>query len=213
MHGDILFINKNHISAAKSIYETHLKKKPLKKFIVAVSGEVSTGKSEISQLLARMLSKDNKRTKVINMDSFYKVPPKDRQAWRKKNGLDKIGPQEYDWDRINQTIKAFKQGEEATIPYADVITKQLDLLTTSFQDIDILIVNGLYAVALEESNLNIIIELDYHDSLKQQIRSENETLDEWRMKELEQEHKMVLSLKKKGHYFVDSDTSLEFFHL
>jgi|AntRauTorckE6833_2_1112554.scaffolds.fasta_scaffold00634_3 uridine kinase len=213
MQGDILFINKNHVSAARNIYEKHLEEKPLKKYIITVTGETQTGKSEIAYLLARLLAADNVTAKVLNMDSYYRIPPKERQAWRRKHGIEAIGVQEYDWDKVNKTVEAFKNDQKATVPYVDVITKRVDELITDFNGIDVLILNGLYAIACKQSNLNVFIELDYRDSLREQQKSSNEVLDEWRMKELEQEHKIVQALKKDGHYFVDSDTSLEFYHL
>jgi uridine kinase len=160
-----------------------------------------------------LLAADNVTAKVLNMDSYYRIPPKERQAWRRKHGIEAIGVQEYDWDKVNKTVEAFKNDQKATVPYVDVITKRVDELITDFNGIDVLILNGLYAIACKQSNLNVFIELDYRDSLREQQKSSNEVLDEWRMKELEQEHKIVQALKKDGHYFVDSDTSLEFYHL
>lgn len=213
MQGDILFINKNHVTAAKNIFEQHLEGKPLNKYIITVTGETQTGKSEIAYLLARLLAGDGKTAKVLNMDSYYRIPPKERHEWRKKNGIDSIGVEEYDWDKVKETVDAFKKGEKAQVPYVDVITKQVDQLTTDFKGVDVLILNGLYAIACKKSDLNVFIELDFHDSIKEQKESKNEVLDEWRMKELEKEHQVVQSLKNKGDYFVDSDTSLDFFHL
>jgi uridine kinase len=213
MQGDILFINKNHVTAAKNIFEQHLEEKPLNKYIITVTGEAQTGKSEIAYLLARLLAAEGKTAKVLNMDSYYRIPPTRRQEWRKKNGIDSIGVEEYDWEKVNETVDAFKKSEEVKVPYVDVITKKVDQLITDFKGIDVLILNGLYAIACEKSDLNVFIELDYHDSIKEQKKSKNEVLDEWRMKELEREHQVVQSLKDKGHYFVDSDTSLEFFHV
>jgi uridine kinase len=213
MQGDILFINQNHVDAARNIYEAHLQEKSLKKFIITVTGETQTGKSEIAYLLAKLLAADGVTAKVLNMDSYYKIPPKERQSWRKKHGVESIGLQEYDWDKVNETVDAFKVGKKVSVPYVDVITKEVDELTTDFKNVEVLILNGLYAIACKRSDLNVFIELDYHDSLREQKKSNNEVLDDWRMKELEQEHKVVQSLKKQGHYFVDSDTSLEFYHL
>ncbi|MDZ7774114.1 MAG: hypothetical protein U5L09_00130 [Bacteroidales bacterium] len=157
-----------------------------------------------------MLAADNVTAKVLNVDSYYRIPPKERQAWRRKHGIEAIGVQEYDWDKVNKTVEAFKndQQKSAPCPMVDVITKGWMSLTTDFNGIDVLILNGLYAIACKQSNLNVFIELDYRDSLREQQKSSNEVLDEWRMKELEQEHKIVQALKKDGHYFVDSDTSL-----
>lgn len=213
MHGDILFINQNHIKAVQDIYQAKLEEKPLDKYIIAITGEVESGKSEIAHLLGKKLMKDSKKAKVLNMDSYYKIPPAERREWRRKNGPGKIGLNEYDWQKINETIDAFKKGKKMTIPYADVITQQLDDLTTDFNGIDILILNGLYSIACKEADLRIFIELTYEETLDEQKRSQNETIDEWRLKELEQEHKVVESLKDKSDYYVDLDTSLKFYHL
>lgn len=213
MHGDILFINQNHIQTVQDIYRAKLEEKPLDKYIIAITGEVESGKSEIAHLLGKKLMKDGKKAKVLNMDSYYKIPPANRREWRRKNGPDKIGLEEYDWQKINETIDAFKKGKKVTIPYADVITQQLDDLSTDFNGIDILILNGLYSIACKVADLRIFIELTYEETLDEQKRSQNETIDEWRLKELEQEHKVVESLKDKADYYVDLDTSLKFYHL
>ncbi len=213
MHGDILFINQNHIEAVQNIYQAKLEERKLDKFIIAISGEVESGKSEIAHLLGKKLMNDGKKAKVLNMDSYYKIPPYERRVWRRKEGLDKIGLDEYNWDKIKETINAFKEGKQVTIPYADVITQQLDELTTTFKGIDVLILNGLYTIALDEADLRIFIELTFEETLDEQKRSENETIDEWRIKELEQEHKTLQSLKDKADYYVDLDTSLNFYHL
>lgn len=213
MHGDILFINQNHVKAAQNIYQEKLEEKPLDKYIVAISGEVESGKSEIAHLLGKKLMNAGKKAKVLNMDSYYKIPPSERREWRRKEGIGIIGLDEYDWDKIKQTLKAFKENKKVTIPYADVITQQLDELTTDFNGIDVLILNGLYTIAIDEADLKIFIELTYEETIDEQKRSENETIDEWRMKELQQEHKVLQSLKDKADYFVDLDTSLKFYHL
>jgi len=213
MHGDILFINQNHVKAVQNIFQEKLEEKPLDKYIIAISGEVESGKSEIAHLLGKKLLNAGKKAKVLNMDSYYKISPSERREWRRKEGIGKIGLNEYDWDKIKKTINAFKEDKKVTIPYADVITQQLDELTTDFNGIDVLILNGLYTIAIDEADLKIFIELTYEDTIDEQKRSENETIDEWRMKELEQEHKVLQSLKDKADYFVDLDTSLKFYHL
>jgi len=43
--------------------------------------------------------------------------------------------------------------------------------------------------------------------------SGNEQIDEWRMKVLEKEHEVALSIKKHADFYVDLDTSMDLFHL
>ncbi|MEA3504903.1 MAG: uridine kinase [Bacteroidota bacterium] len=213
MHGDLLFINKNQILATQQVYSARLEEQVKPKTIITVTGEVESGKTEIAHLLGKKLSMDGFKTKVLNLDSFYKIIPKERHAWRKKEGLDKIGPDEYDWDSIKEMVLAFKKNKKVTIPYADVIANEIDQLTTDFNGIDVLIINGLYAVACTKADLNIFIERSYEDSLKEQQNSMNENLDEWRYKELKQEHEVVTSLKHMADYFIDLDTSQNIYHI
>lgn len=213
MQGDLLFINKNQIIATQQVYSTHLEEKIKPKTIITVTGEVESGKTEISYLLGKKLSMNGFKTKVLNLDSFYNIIPKERRAWRKKEGLDKIGPDEYDWDSIRDMLAAFKNNEKVTIPHADVIANEIDELTTDFNGIDVLIINGLYAVACTKADLNIFIERSYKDSLEEQQKSMNEHLDEWRHKELKQEHEVVGSLKHMADYFIDLDTSQSIYHI
>lgn len=42
MQGDILFINKNHVTAAKNTFEQHLEEKLLNKYIITVTGEAQS---------------------------------------------------------------------------------------------------------------------------------------------------------------------------
>ena len=85
MKEDVLFINKHHESTARTIFEKVIEERK-DKFIIAVSGESESGKYEISHVLGRMLRKTGIRTKILNMDSFYKIPPLQRRAWRQKAG-------------------------------------------------------------------------------------------------------------------------------
>jgi uridine kinase len=55
--------------------------------------------------------------------------------------------------------------------------------------------------------------MTYKETMPEQILSGKEELDEYRMKVLEQEHKVVQSLKSKTDFYLDFDTSLEIFHL
>jgi len=213
MQGDLLFINDNQILATQQVYAARIKDQIKKKTIITITGEVESGKSEIAHLLGKKLSMDNIKTKVLNLDSFYKIPPKERHEWRKKQGLDKIGPEEYDWDNIKKMITAFQKNEKVTIPYADVIANEIDQLTTDFNGINVLIIDGLYAVACTKADLNIFIERSFEDSLQEQQKSMNENLDEWRHKELKKEHEVVNSLKHMADYFIDLDTSQNIYHI
>ncbi len=212
MLNDIININPKHEKAAASIYD-RVAQDLTAKYIITISGEVASGKCEIAQVLARSYKADGLKTKILHMDDYYIILPEERTAWRKKHGVDKIGYDEYDWERINRNVTDFKQNQKSSLPSVDLITLQVDELITDFSGIDILIINGLYSIMLEEANLRVFVEPTYKETFKDQIAERKEELDDFRMKVLEQEHKVVQSLKPLADYYVDFDNSIEAFHL
>lgn len=209
MLGDVLLINDLHKEAAKSIYdhllEARRKKKSNYRFIVAISGESGAGKSELSHSLALLLKKEGMRVKILHTDNYYTVPPNDRNEWRKKNGVKKVGYKEYDWKLLNRNIKEFKEGREALMPCVDIVSKQVDKLITKFSDIDILVVDGLYAIKIKDVDLRIYIDLTYHDTKTRRGGRGKEVNDDFRFQVLEMEHQSMLALKTKADLIVDKD--------
>ncbi|MCD4679043.1 MAG: hypothetical protein K8S00_01520, partial [Bacteroidales bacterium] len=71
--------------------------------------------------------------------------------------------------------------------------------------IDMLIIDGLYAINTEGIDLGVFIELTYHDTKKAQIVRGKEPQNEYRMKVLEREHQVVQSIKPKARLLVTKD--------
>ena len=210
MLNDILVLNKKHENAAKTIYE-RIKDELTDKYIISISGEVETGKAEVAHMLGKLFRKEGIRVKLLHMDNYYRVAPLDRTAWRKRHSIESIGYDEYDWEVINRNLKGFKDGKLTTIPCVDLFTGQIDQLTTNFESIQVLIVDGLYSVKIEEANLKVFIESTYHKTLEEQKLSEKEEMDEFRMLVLEREHTVVQSLKTLADFYLDFETANEIF--
>ncbi len=209
MLGDVLLISDLHKEAAKSIYDYLLdarsKKKSNYRFIVAISGESGAGKSELSHSLALLLKKEGMRVKILHTDNYYKVTPNERTEWRKKNGVKKVGYKEYDWKLLNRNIKEFKEGREALMPCVDIVSKQIDKLITNFSDIDILVVDGLYAIKIKDVDLRVYIDLTYHETKTKRGSRGKEVNDEFRFQVLEMEHQSMLALKPNADIIVDKN--------
>ncbi len=208
MLNEVLFLNKAHQKVAQTILD-RIMPEYRRKYIISLSGEVETGKAEIAYVLGRLLKAENIKVKILYLDSYYKVSPAERTTWRKENGIDSIGPDEYNWDKVNENIDAFLKDKKATLPMVDLFTGQMDQLTTDFKEIDVLIVAGLYAMKIEKADLKVFIENSYKDTMSVQKLSGKEELDEYRMLVLAQEHKVVQSLKKLANFYVDFDTNIE----
>ena len=206
---DVLIIKQKHRLAAKAIYRgVHKNLKPGQ--IIAISGESGSGKSELSNVLAKQLKSYGFRTKVIHTDDFYETIPDERSAIRQEKGISQyVGIGEYDWQKINAVISAFKSGKEITMPCVDLITNRVDTLQTNFAGIDFMILDGLYAIASESADFRVFIDLNYHETKKAQLHRGKENLDTIRMQVLEAEHLAVASLKNKADFIIGKDYKVQ----
>lgn len=207
MLGDILLIRDMHKAAADAIARKVLadrEKKPRGyRYIVAISGESGAGKSEVSHSLAKLLKEEHIRVKVLHTDNYYKVPPLLRTEWRRTKGIQSVGQNEYDWNLIHRNIQDFKEERESMMPCIDIIPEQVDKLITDFKKIDMLVIDGLYALKTEGIDFRVFIDLTYHETKISQIVRGKENMDDFRMQVLEREHQNVRALKPLAELVID----------
>jgi len=207
MLGDILLINDMHKEAAQSICEKVMADRDSKeeryRYVVGISGESGSGKSELAHALGNCLKYHNIRVKVIHTDNYYKIQPLLREEWRRNKGFEQIGINEYDWVKIRKTLRDFKEEQECMIPCIDLIPEQVDKLITDFSKVDLLIVDGLYAIKAKDIDLRVYIDLTYHETKINQIIRMKEAMSDFRLGILEHEHQAVNSLKPMADLVVD----------
>ncbi|MBT7087376.1 uridine kinase [bacterium] len=210
MLGDVLLLEETHRKAASQILEVALAKMKVTnhKYVIAVSGESGTGKSEIAHCLSELFKQQGLKAKILHSDNCYKTTPHERHAWRQAHGVKSIGYTEYNWDKIEENIEDFRQGREAKMPCVDRLTDQDDILLTHFENIDILILEGLYAIKANTVDLRIFIEITYQETKKAQLKRGKEVMNEWREKELAREQEVVQSLKELANYLITRDFKL-----
>jgi len=205
MLGDVLLIEDKHRKAGEAIIQKILERKK-DKFMIAISGESGSGKSELAHVIAKGLRKHGIMAKPIHIDNYYRIHPLERTEWRKKNGIENVvGYGEYDWDTIYRNIDDFINNRKSTMPCVDLVTEQIDQLTTDFNGIDMLVIDGLYAIKTEDADLRVFLELTYHETKKAQVVRGKEPQNEYRMAVLEQEHKMVQALKPKADILISKE--------
>ncbi|OIP00425.1 MAG: uridine kinase [Bacteroidetes bacterium CG2_30_33_31] len=210
MLGDVLLIEDKHRKAGEIIVNEIIKNKKTG-MTVAISGESGTGKTELAHVIAKGLRAYGIFAKAIHIDNYYRILPLERTEWRQKNGIENVvGYDEYDWQMIYKNISDFKNKAFSTMPCVDLVTEQVDLLTTNFADIDMLIIDGLYAIKTENIDMKIFIDLTYHDTGKAQKLRGKEPQNEYRMKVLLKEHDMVANLKKEANVIISKDYQVNF---
>jgi len=207
MLGDVLLINDMHKEAAQAICERVMADRESKgeryRYVVGISGESGSGKSELAHALGTCMKHHNIRVKVIHTDNYYRIQPLLREEWRRNKGFDQIGINEYDWIKIRKTLRDFKEEQECMIPCIDLIPEQVDKLITDFSKVDLLIVDGLYAIKADDIDMRVFIDLTYHETKINQIIRMKEALSDFRLSILEREHQAVVSLKPMADLIVD----------
>lgn len=200
---DVLLLKDVHYKAAEQILQRLL---PLNsnRIVIGISGESGAGKSELAHVLGRKIRQNGKLAKIIHIDNYYLVPPQQKTAWRQKHGIDKIGLDEINWPLINKNIREFRKGEKAKMPCVDLLTDITDELITDFEPIDYLIIEGLYSLKAEV-DLRIFIDLTYYETKKAQLLRGKEPHNDFRFQVLEQEHKVVQSLRPLADLIVTKD--------
>jgi uridine kinase len=200
---DVLLITKKHKQAAKKIVK-HINTMKGGKIVIAIGGESGSGKTELGHQVAYLLKMQRTPAKIMHIDNYYKTSPQERNPWRKAHGIEHIGYMEYNWSTIERNIQEFRDDAGvAVMPCVDLLTDQEDFLTTSFKGIRYMVIEGLYAVKAE-ADLRIHIDLTYHETKKAQLVRGKESMDEWRLQVLEQEHRVVQSLRPLADLIVTS---------
>ncbi|NIS80656.1 MAG: uridine kinase [Anaerolineales bacterium] len=203
MLGDILLITDKHRKAGEQFVETILEIEA-EKLVIAIGGESGSGKSELAHVISRRLKDEGRLAKILHSDNYYKVSPTERTSWRKQHGIESIGWEEYDWDRIERNITEFRGNKKATLPCIDLLTDQEDQLITDFDGIPILILEGLYAVKAD-ADLRVFIDLTYHETKKAQLVRGKEPQSEFRLQVLQREHEVVQSLRPMADFVVSPE--------
>lgn len=195
-----------HKKAAHELYfkiaPVLTKKHSNSKYIVGISGESGSGKSELAHALGLIMREKGYAPKIIYTDNFYKIYPKDRKKWREKN-FDQIGPNEYNWIKLESVIEAFLRSKTCIMPCVDLVSNKVDRLITRFTKTNVLILDGLYAIQAPHIDLKVFIDLTYKETKANQILRLKEPMNAFRLRVLQQEHKAVKELKHKAHLIIN----------
>lgn len=212
MLNDVLLIRPEHLSAAAVISERIVsdmkvlrRTRPGHKFIVAISGESGSGKSELAHALAQDLKKAAVQPKILHTDNYYLVPPAERLAARIADHFEHVGAAEYDWDLLKSNINDFRSGRMSLMPCVDIVTGQLDRLISDFSKVDVLVVDGLYALGIREADLSVYIDLSWRETRKNQELRGKEANDEYRLKVLEKESEDVQAFRYRADLVIDHE--------
>lgn len=206
MIGDIIIIKKSDVQRGKKLLPDLCKLSD--KSIITIGGSSGTKKSELGHVLQELLYKKNKKSILISLDDLYKTHFKDRNRIRKHKGIKSVGTSEIDWYELRIIVKCFKRKKDKIIiPVINKYTGSYnDLTVYDINEVDYLIVEGLYANYLNKWKLSsyaIHIDGNPEQTLKfrKKRNKENEN-GEFRKKVVQKEFNVVSQLKRYANKIV-----------
>lgn len=204
-------IRKEYFQLSEQLVD-HLKQRGLlkgQKIVVGVGGESGSGKSVTAKCLKIELERLGIATEIIHQDGYYKLTPKQNQAKRKED-ISWVGKDELHLDQMQAHVQAFRAGEETiTVPVVNYRMNSILPVENEIADVQVLIVEGVYALFLDGLDHKIFMSRNYKDTLEKRKSRIRETYDPFVEKVLAIEHELVKDHKKLADSVISKSYTLE----
>ncbi|WP_404986304.1 uridine kinase [Chryseobacterium sp. M5] len=199
MIGDVINLEQKHLDTAENIYKIFKEKyNHDKKWAVGICGESGSGKSVTAFALKKVLEENGIKSLVIQMDDYFKLPPKTNHENRVKS-FDNVGMHEVHLDLIKDNINEFKKGkstlEKPLVHYQNnsISEEILDL-----QDVHVIIIEGTYILSIDDFDFSIFINRNYQDTYEKRMERNRDEQSDFIEKVLKIEHNIIHQFKEKA---------------
>lgn len=204
MKGDKILIKSSHKKKAKNILKTIDIKT---KMILSIGGESGTGKTEIATVLRDLLYDKGYRVNIVSLDDYYGTLPAERLEERKKSNYDEVGVGEIDWHFVHCIGEKFLKKTPRNIwcQRTNRYTNSVESVQWNSKDVDILIIEGLFACHVLVPCTKFHIEGTIKDTLEFRTKRGKEVMGSHRTKVLKLEKRAVKKLKKLANFIITLD--------
>ncbi|MFH1552583.1 MAG: glycosyltransferase [Candidatus Omnitrophota bacterium] len=208
MRGDKLVIRKYHTEAAKKISKILIPEVRLSpfKYVITVSGESGSGKTEIAHEIAKFLHKAGIKSITLHQDDYFRLAPKTNYRKRRKN-ISLVGTSEVKLSLLNRHIKLFQDAQASSFrkPLVYFNEDKIKEETVKCADAKVMIVDGTYAALLKNVDRKIFLTHTHKDTLKTRLTRNREKIDAHDKKILLIEHKIISKHRKLADIIVKKD--------
>lgn len=199
MIGDVINLEQKHLNTAENIYKIIKQNDhPAEKWSIGICGESGSGKSVTAFALKKVLEENGITGLVIQMDDYFKLPPKTNHENREKS-FDNVGMHEVDLDLIQNNIKDFKEGKSTLEkPLVHYINNSISQEILDTEDVQVLIIEGTYILNINEFDFSVFIDRNYKDTYKNRMQRNRDEKSDFVEKVLNIEHQIIRQFKEKA---------------
>ena len=211
MRGDVIIVEEHHRAAATAIVERVIDRVRTvgRRYTVTVAGESGSGKSEMGTALKEEFEARGVSAVVLGQDDYFVLPPKSNDR-RRREDISWVGTQEVRLDLLDSHLKAARDGA-GSITKPEVIYDEDRSVDeeVSLDGIQVVIAEGTYTTILDEADLHVFIDRDYHATLEARKRRNREKFDPFIEEVLEKEHRIISAHKARADIVISADYSVE----
>jgi len=210
--GDVIHIRPEYFATADALVALLTQAKNLngRSFeVIAIGGESGSGKSVTAICLQQSLENKGLSAVILHQDDYFKLPPKTNHQNRVAN-ITAVGPQEVYFSKLEKNIEDFRRKE--THLQKPLVNYDQDLIgeeELSIMGVDVLIIEGTYAMQLENVDIRIFMERNYRDTLANRIARGREPYSAFVEQVLEIEHRLISSGIEIADAIVQKDYSVK----
>lgn len=214
MLGDKILIKPEYFALANEIFSV-LKDTSLmqdgQRCVLGIGGESGSGKSVTAKCLEATLNERGTGAHILHQDDYFVLPPLKNHINRKVN-LKNVGMHEVDLSRLQDHVDSFLAGaDKISAPLVDFDRDTITDRSVSFGSANVLIVEGTYALALQNLNARIFLSRNYKDTRHLRAMRNRDTHVEADFIDqiLEIEHQIIRQFRENASLIVDKSYQLK----
>lgn len=210
VRGDIIVLEPYHIKAGEAIAQSFIERLGgiSRRFIVTVSGESGSGKSETARAIGDALAQSGFISVVLGQDDYFVLPPRSNDRKRREDE-EWLGPhKEVRMDLLNAHIAAALNGENEILkPLVNYDEDSISEERVSLEAAKVLILEGTYTALLHHVDCRIFIDRNRLDTLahRQKRNRGNEVGDPFIENVLKTEHKIIAGHRYLADILITKD--------
>lgn len=215
MKGDIIILEQHHSIAGEKIAAYLMPKiqKENRRFIITVSGESGSGKSEMAKAISDEMGKINVKSIILAQDDYFVLPPKSNDAKRRDDNT-WLGPHvEVHMSLLNKHIvDALNDVNTMTKPLVDYSDNSIAQENIDLAGINVVIIEGTYTALLRNVDCRIFINRNRLDTLEHRKKRNrgNEVSDPFVEDVLKTEHKIIAGHRFLADIIISKDYQVSF---